>query len=89
MLVLDEPTEGLDSATADAVLADLLDATEGRSTLLVTHRPACLAAADEILVLDDRPRQPVPTGAGGVVDARRRVAGRTGDGDQQHRGVGR
>ncbi|GAA2801798.1 thiol reductant ABC exporter subunit CydC [Saccharopolyspora taberi] len=52
VLLLDEPTEGLDSETADEVLADLLDATRGRTTLLVTHRPAGLAAVDEVVVLD-------------------------------------
>ncbi|MEU6995308.1 thiol reductant ABC exporter subunit CydC [Streptomyces sp. NPDC046465] len=52
VLVLDEPTEGLDPDTAAAVLADILDATRGRTTLLVTHERAGLAAADRILTLD-------------------------------------
>ncbi|MEZ0092780.1 thiol reductant ABC exporter subunit CydD [Streptacidiphilus sp. EB129] len=52
VLVLDEPAEHLDLATADALTADLLTATTGRSTLLVTHRLAGLDAVDEILVLD-------------------------------------
>ncbi|MFD5552685.1 thiol reductant ABC exporter subunit CydC [Streptomyces sp. NPDC127068] len=52
VLVLDEPTEGLDPDSAAAVLADVLDATRGRTTLLVTHERAGLAAADEILTLD-------------------------------------
>lgn len=53
VLVLDEPTEGLEPDTADEVLADLLDATRGRTTLLITHRPAGLDAADEVVVLDE------------------------------------
>ena len=52
VLVLDEPAEHLDTATADALVADLLDATRGRTTLLITHRLAGLAAVDEMLVLD-------------------------------------
>ncbi|MBB5938437.1 thiol reductant ABC exporter subunit CydC [Streptomyces zagrosensis] len=52
VLVLDEPTEGLDPDTAAAVLADILDATRGRTTLLITHDRAGLAAADEIVTLD-------------------------------------
>jgi ATP-binding cassette, subfamily C, bacterial CydCD len=52
VLVLDEPAEHLDLATADALTADLLAATEGRTTLLITHRLAALAAVDEIVVLD-------------------------------------
>ncbi|MET9884601.1 thiol reductant ABC exporter subunit CydD [Streptomyces sp. NPDC006430] len=52
VLVLDEPTEHLDLATADALTADLLAATEGRTTVLITHRLAGLEAVDEVLVLD-------------------------------------
>lgn len=59
MLVLDEPTEGLDPDTAAAVLADVLDATRGRTTLLVTHEQAGLTAADRIVVLDGGRIRPV------------------------------
>ncbi|MER6197855.1 thiol reductant ABC exporter subunit CydD [Streptomyces sp. NPDC001586] len=52
VLVLDEPAEHLDLATADALTTDLLAATEGRTTVLITHRLAGLAAVDEVLVLD-------------------------------------
>ncbi|MFC5909849.1 thiol reductant ABC exporter subunit CydC, partial [Streptacidiphilus monticola] len=51
-LVLDEPAEHLDLPTADALTADLLAATEGRTTLLITHRLTGLETVDEILVLD-------------------------------------
>ncbi|MEU2712151.1 thiol reductant ABC exporter subunit CydC [Streptomyces sp. NPDC007205] len=60
VLVLDEPTEGLDPDTAAAVLADILDATRGRTTLLVTHERSGLAAADEIVTLDRGRVRPVP-----------------------------
>ncbi|TDB86842.1 thiol reductant ABC exporter subunit CydC [Actinomadura sp. KC216] len=52
ILLLDEPAEHLDIATADALTADLLTATEGRTTLLVTHRLTGLDAVDEVIVLD-------------------------------------
>ncbi|MYT32397.1 thiol reductant ABC exporter subunit CydD [Streptomyces sp. MspMP-M5] len=52
VLVLDEPAEHLDLATADPLTADLLAATEGRTTVLITHRLAGLDAVDEVLVLD-------------------------------------
>ncbi|KNB49074.1 thiol reductant ABC exporter subunit CydD [Streptomyces caatingaensis] len=52
VLVLDEPAEHLDVATADALTADLLAVTEGRTTVLITHRLAGLDAVDEIVVLD-------------------------------------
>lgn len=53
VLVLDEPAEHLDLPTADALTADLLTATEGRTTLLITHRLAGLEAVDEVIVLDE------------------------------------
>ncbi|MEV6757764.1 thiol reductant ABC exporter subunit CydD [Streptomyces sp. NPDC051214] len=52
VLVLDEPAEHLDLPTADALTDDLLAATEGRTTLLITHRLAGLDAVDEVIVLD-------------------------------------
>ena len=52
VLVLDEPAEHLDLPTADALTADLLAATEGRTTVLITHRLAGLGGVDEVLVLD-------------------------------------
>ncbi|CAL9494596.1 thiol reductant ABC exporter subunit CydD [Streptomyces sp. enrichment culture] len=52
VLVLDEPAEHLDLPTADALTADLLAATEGRTTLLITHRLAGLTGVDEVIVLD-------------------------------------
>ncbi|WP_314409639.1 thiol reductant ABC exporter subunit CydD [Streptomyces sp. DSM 40484] len=51
VLVLDEPAEHLDLATADALTADLLAATEGRTTLMITHRLAGLEAVDEVIVM--------------------------------------
>ncbi|SCG75305.1 ATP-binding cassette, subfamily C, CydC [Micromonospora echinaurantiaca] len=53
VLVLDEPTEGLDPAAADAVLAATLAATPpGHSVLLISHRLSGLAGLDEVVVLD-------------------------------------
>ena len=52
VLVFDEPAEHLDPAAADALTADLLEVTEGRTVVLITHRLTGLEAVDEILVMD-------------------------------------
>jgi thiol reductant ABC exporter CydC subunit len=51
VLVLDEPTAHLEPAAADALTADLLQLTDGRSTLFITHRLAGLEGVDEVVVL--------------------------------------
>ena len=52
ILILDEPAEHLDQRAADAMAADLLDLTTGRSTVLITQRLAGLEEVDEVIVLD-------------------------------------
>ena len=52
VLVLDEPGEHLDAATADALVADVLRESSHRAVVLVTHRLAGLESMDEIVVLD-------------------------------------
>ncbi|HEY5436089.1 MAG TPA: ATP-binding cassette domain-containing protein, partial [Candidatus Limnocylindrales bacterium] len=39
VLILDEPTEHLDEAAARAFVADLPASTQGRTLLVLTHRP--------------------------------------------------
>ncbi|WP_049568555.1 thiol reductant ABC exporter subunit CydC [Nocardiopsis sp. SBT366] len=53
VLVLDEPTAHLDPDTRDAVVADLLDAAEGFSTLLITHDLTGLDRVDRVYVVRD------------------------------------
>jgi ATP-binding cassette subfamily C protein CydC len=54
ILVLDEPTEGLDAATAQSLLSALGRLMEGRTVLLITHRLEGLASfVDERLTLCD------------------------------------
>jgi ATP-binding cassette, subfamily C, bacterial CydC len=52
VLVLDEPTAHLDPANRRALTADLLAATAGRATLLITHDLEGLDQVDEIVVLE-------------------------------------
>ncbi len=51
ILLLDEPTEGLDHATEQRVLAALERLRRGRTCILITHRPAALRLADDVLEL--------------------------------------
>ena len=46
IVVFDEPTEHLDEPTARALTADLLAATQGRTVIMVTHRPELMAASE-------------------------------------------
>jgi thiol reductant ABC exporter CydC subunit len=52
MVILDEPGEHLDVATADALTADLLEMTQGQATLMISHRMIGLEDLDEVIVLD-------------------------------------
>jgi ATP-binding cassette subfamily C protein CydC len=51
VLVLDEPTAHVDPDARARLMVDLLDATAGRTTLVVTHDLVGLEAVDEIVVL--------------------------------------
>ena len=52
VLLLDEPTIGLDAASERAVLDALDRAAEGRTVLAVSHRLGLAARADRVVVLD-------------------------------------
>lgn len=51
VLLLDEPTAHLDPDTADALVRDVLAAADGRSVLLISHRPEGLELVDQIVEL--------------------------------------
>jgi len=63
VVILDEPAEHLDEPTAEALTADLLAATAGRTVLLITHRPVVNTDVDQVLRLTDGRLEPV-AGAG-------------------------
>ncbi|NMH97522.1 thiol reductant ABC exporter subunit CydD [Pseudonocardia acidicola] len=72
LLLLDEPTEGVDADTEAAILSALPAVTAGRTTVLVSHRPEVLARCDRVIDLADRTGStadaaPMTTTATGVV----------------------
>lgn len=58
VLVLDEPDAHLDAATAERVLRTAMAALEGKTTIVITHRPLPDGVVDRIVHL--RPPVPVP-----------------------------
>ncbi len=52
LLLLDEPTEGLDTVTAAKVMTRILSAAEGRTLLLITHRRSGLEKMDRVIHMD-------------------------------------
>jgi ATP-binding cassette subfamily C protein CydC len=51
VLILDEPTEGLDAESEHAVLQALEALMRERTTLLITHRPQALRYVDDIVIM--------------------------------------
>jgi ATP-binding cassette subfamily C protein CydC len=51
LLILDEPTEGLDLVTERTVVARLATRLQGKTVLIITHRPACLELAGSVVWL--------------------------------------
>jgi ATP-binding cassette subfamily C protein CydCD len=54
VLLLDEPTEGVDEDTERAMVDALVTAANGRTVLLVTHRPEVLRCCDQVVDLTPR-----------------------------------
>lgn len=72
VLLLDEPTAHLDPPTAEALVRDALDAADGKSVLLITHRPEGLDLVDRVVTLE--PGEPSWTGARPAGEARAQPA---------------
>ncbi|WAC65594.1 ABC transporter ATP-binding protein [Agrococcus sp. SL85] len=53
VVVLDEPTTGLDPRAAAAVSASIRSLTERRTTIAISHDPVALRGADRVLWLED------------------------------------
>ena len=70
VLVLDEPTTGLDAAAESRLCDRILTQLRGRTVVLITHNPRLCAAADRVVRLHDGRIEPVAASgiglAGGV-----------------------
>lgn len=53
LVLLDEPTEGLDAATESQILELLEEVMQGKTVLMVTHRLRGLSRFDQIIVMDN------------------------------------
>ena len=53
VLLLDEPTAHVDGPTAERLVADVLEAADGRSVLLITHRPEGLDLVDVVVTVPE------------------------------------
>jgi ATP-binding cassette subfamily B protein len=53
VLVLDDATSAVDATKEHEIRAALAEVMHGRTTLVIAHRPATIALADRVAVLDD------------------------------------
>lgn len=53
ILILDESTSGLDPISEENLLDELLTHRQGKTTILISHRPSVNRRADEIIYLED------------------------------------
>jgi ATP-binding cassette subfamily C protein len=53
ILILDESTSGLDPVSEAKVLHNLLSHRQGKTTILISHRPSVVQLADWIVMLED------------------------------------
>jgi ATP-binding cassette subfamily B multidrug efflux pump len=53
VVVLDDALSSVDTETERAVLHNLSDSVQGRTTIVVAHRASTVRDADEIIVLDE------------------------------------
>jgi ATP-binding cassette subfamily C protein CydD len=66
LVILDEPTAGLDRENEQLVMAALARLAEGRTLLLISHREATVSWADRVVrLVDGRIEQPAAAATGG------------------------
>ncbi len=53
MVILDEPSNAMDSSSEALLLKRLDAATKGKTTILVTHKSSMMALVDRLIIIDD------------------------------------
>jgi ATP-binding cassette subfamily B protein len=53
VLILDDATSAVDAAKEHEIRAALAEVMAGRTTLVIAHRPATIALADRVAVVDE------------------------------------
>ncbi|GDZ93372.1 ABC transporter ATP-binding protein [Planktothrix agardhii CCAP 1459/11A] len=53
ILILDESTSGLDPISEENLLDELLEYRQGKTTIMISHRPTVNSRADEIIYLEE------------------------------------
>lgn len=52
IVLMDEPTNAMDFTTEAKVIQNLKKATEGKTVIVITHKPSILAIVDRLVVMD-------------------------------------
>ena len=55
VLILDDATSSVDPTKEHEIRAALAEVMQGRTTIIIAHRPATIALADRVVLLDERP----------------------------------
>jgi ABC-type glutathione transport system ATPase component/Ser/Thr protein kinase RdoA (MazF antagonist) len=80
ILILDEPTTGLDAASEAQVLDGLTSLMRGRTTIVISHSPRLIQCADRIVSIEDghivREREQQPDIGVVARNVRRTIAGK-------------
>lgn len=53
IVVMDEPTNAMDFASENKVIENLRAATQGKTTIIITHKPSILSIVDRLIVMDN------------------------------------
>lgn len=53
IIIMDEPTNSMDFATEAKVINNLKSAVEGKTTIIITHKPSILSLVDRVIVMDN------------------------------------